>query len=144
MGRCRGIKPRAVFCVSVALLLQSLAPPGYMAGSIDAGWPVILCPEGLPAGFLAHGEHGHHHDETGGGEDVSIDGHCPLGSVLDASTSLAPLQTAIVHSQSGHGRSSIRCTPAGAAGFHSFRPRTTGLIPTLIQNSQRIQHLQPW
>ena len=42
----------ALCAVSLALLLQCLAPPGYMAGSLDDGWPVVLCPEGLPAGFL--------------------------------------------------------------------------------------------
>lgn len=75
--------------VSLALLLQSLAPPGYMAGSLTDGWPVMLCPEGLPAGFLGHGGHGHHHEEAQGGKDLSLDGHCPLGSVLDASAVLA-------------------------------------------------------
>ena len=75
--------------VSLALLLQSLAPPGYMAGSLSEGWPVVLCPEGLPAGYLGHVGHGHHHDEEAGGKDLSLDGHCPLGSVLDASALLA-------------------------------------------------------
>lgn len=81
----------AVICVSLALLLQSLAPPGYMAGSLDGGWPVVLCPEGLPAGFLAHGEHAHHHETAGAGEDVSLDGHCPLGSVMDTTAGVAAL-----------------------------------------------------
>lgn len=75
--------------VSLALLLQSLAPPGYMAGSLSDGWPVVLCPEGLPAGYLGHVGHGHHHDEEAGGKDLSLDGHCPLGSILDASALLS-------------------------------------------------------
>jgi len=79
----------AVVCVSLSLLLQSLAPPGYMAGSVENGWPVILCPEGLPSGFMGHDGHAHHHDAAGAAEDVSLDGHCPLGSVLDATASLA-------------------------------------------------------
>jgi hypothetical protein len=79
----------ALAAVSLALLLQALAPPGYMAGSLDDGWPVVLCPEGLPSGFL--GQHGHHHHQETSGEDMSLDGHCPLGGVLDASVSLTAL-----------------------------------------------------
>lgn len=85
----------ALVSVSLALLLQALAPPGYMAGSLDQGWPVVLCPEGLPSGFLGHDDHqGHHHhgdDKTA--EDVSLDGYCPLGGMLDAAT---PLHAAVV------------------------------------------------
>ena len=79
----------ALAAVSLALLLQALAPPGYMAGSLDDGWPVVLCPEGLPSGFL--GQHGHHHHQETSGEDVSLDGFCPLGGVLDHSISLPAL-----------------------------------------------------
>jgi len=73
----------ALLGVSLALLIQCLAPPGYMAGSLDNGWPVVLCPEGLPAGFLGH--HNHHHHSEEAGEDLSLDGYCPLGGMLDAS-----------------------------------------------------------
>lgn len=82
----------ALVAVSLALLLQCLAPPGYMAGSLDNGWPVVLCPEGLPTGFL--GDHHHHHEE-GTGEDVSLGGYCPLGGILDVSTALPTLNLAI-------------------------------------------------
>ena len=77
----------ALACVSLALILQSLAPPGYMAGSVEDGWPVVLCPEGLPAGFLT-GHHSHEHEVDSGGHDLSLDGHCPLGGVLDAAVPL--------------------------------------------------------
>jgi hypothetical protein len=67
---------------ALALVLQSLAPPGYMPGSISSGWPVILCPEGLPPGFLGH-VHGHHQGASGKHKaDMGLDGHCPLGSIL--------------------------------------------------------------
>jgi len=63
-----------------ALLMQCLAPAGYMAGSLDDGWPVVLCPEGLPSGFVAH----RHHDESAKhAHDWSFSGHCALGGVLD-------------------------------------------------------------
>ena len=80
----------ALCAVSLALLLQCLAPPGYMAGSLEDGWPVVLCPEGLPAGFLGGHAHHHHHAEQSG-DDLSLDGYCPLGGMLDASASLQAL-----------------------------------------------------
>lgn len=90
----------AVAGFALALVLQSLAPPGYMAGSIEDGWPVVLCPEGLPAGFLGHSHHHHEHDHGQGAKDarpdVGLDGHCPLGGMLDASavlTAAGPQQT---------------------------------------------------
>jgi len=76
-----------------ALLLQGLAPPGYMPGSLASGWPVVLCPEGLPKGFLGGGHHhghhqGHHpahHQGSGHGadHDPGLGEHCPLGGMLD-------------------------------------------------------------
>ena len=72
------------FC-GVMLLAGSLAPPGYMPGSIASGWLVVLCPEGLPAGFLEGHTHQHHHDSTqaGGAGDIDAHTYCPLGSALD-------------------------------------------------------------
>ena len=73
-----------MLAVSLVLVLQSLAPPGYMAGSLENGWPVVLCPKGLPDAFLGHAAH-HHHESAAGAEDLPLDGHCPLGSVFDKS-----------------------------------------------------------
>ena len=93
IGRNRGRV--AVLAFAFALVLQSLAPPGYMAGSLEDGWPVVLCPEGLPVGFLglSHSHHHHHHGEGHGHDnagkdarpDLGLDGHCPLGGMLDVS-----------------------------------------------------------
>ena len=105
----------ALVTFALALVLQSLAPPGYMAGSLDDGWPVVLCPEGLPAGFLGHA---HHHHEHGGDNarqehtrpahspahspDRGLDGHCPLGGMLDASaTSVAANLPAVTTGAAG-------------------------------------------
>lgn len=46
-------RPRWPAALIVVLLLHSLAPGGYMPASIATGWPVMLCPDGLPDGFLA-------------------------------------------------------------------------------------------
>jgi len=69
-----------------ALMLQGLAPPGYMPGSLSSGWPVMLCPEGLPKGFLSGGHHHHGHHQAAGGaadHDPGLGEHCPLGGMLD-------------------------------------------------------------
>ncbi len=78
----------AVAAFAFALVLQSLAPPGYMAGSIEDGWPVVLCPEGLPSAFLGHAHHHHEHKKADVRPDMSLDGHCPLGGMLDATAEL--------------------------------------------------------
>lgn len=79
----------AVVLVAIAFLLQSLAPPGFMAGSVADGWPVVLCPEGLPEGFLGS-SHGHHQHEAEGRES-SVDGQCLLGGVLDGTILETPV-----------------------------------------------------
>ena len=88
VAQSRRISVVVFFSVSLVLLLQSLAPPGYMAGSVKNGWPVVLCPEGLPAGFFGHAQH-HHNQEESGSHDQSLGAHCPLGSVLDASATFS-------------------------------------------------------
>ena len=79
--RSRWLTVRVVSVVlCAALVLQCLAPSGYMAGSLEDGWPVVLCPEGLPPGSVAHR---HHDDPAEHGHDWSFSGHCALGGVLD-------------------------------------------------------------
>lgn len=85
-SRIRSRSGAVLWLALAALLLQSLAPPGYMHGSADSGWPVVLCPEGLPAGFLesAHGHHEHQHHGTGSGSSGSgLGDHCSLSGMLD-------------------------------------------------------------
>jgi hypothetical protein len=83
---CSGRSIRAaILAAALALLLQSLAPPGYMAGRLSDGWPVLLCPEGLPVGFLRrHHDHGESTESPMRG-DRSLGGYCPLGGMLDGS-----------------------------------------------------------
>jgi hypothetical protein len=82
-----------VLTVSLALFLQILTPAGFMAGSIDDGWPVVLCPEGLPAGFLANGHDSddahHHHATDGATEGSAVDSACLFGSALDGSVAVS-------------------------------------------------------
>jgi hypothetical protein len=75
-----------------AVLLQALAPPGYMAGPLENGWPVVVCPEGMPAGFMPgfdSGGHDSHQQHDHGDHDnksaTATDGSCLLAGVLDGS-----------------------------------------------------------
>jgi len=87
---------------SLVLLVQGAMPAGYMPASVASGWPVMLCPEGLPAGFLdalnggagsqqiRGGRHHHpHHADLLKNQHAEPHQHttgtdyCPLGSSLD-------------------------------------------------------------
>ena len=100
------------FVLSALLLVQGVMPAGYMPASVDSGWPVMLCPEGLPEGFLsprsaagARPLHHAHHSPVGhdpshaptpadlsapqdhGQHDTgehSASSYCPLGSAINA------------------------------------------------------------
>ncbi|MGP8034978.1 MAG: hypothetical protein ACLPQ6_12680 [Steroidobacteraceae bacterium] len=65
----------ALFALLPALWLQLLIPAGFMPAS-DAPLSLQICPEGFPAGLLAHAGHQHHHrgGAHGGGE------HCAFGA----------------------------------------------------------------
>jgi hypothetical protein len=102
----------AVVLAMAVLALQALSPPGYMPGSLAGGWPVVLCPEGLPTGWLhdlAPAEtHAHHaaaaqpdslpapHDtDHDAGMQLDMLAYCPLGSVLDGTVlAVRPLAVA--------------------------------------------------
>ncbi len=82
-ARGRWQQVRAVWLVAAALLLRALVPAGYMIDpgrAAHAAWPVIVCPDVLPAAappaapHIAHGEHGAH----GAGEH-----HAPPGDADD-------------------------------------------------------------
>lgn len=94
----------ASLLLSLLLLVQGLTPAGFMPAAVESGWLVMLCPEGLPAGFLApsdnphaaHQQHSmaHQHgspaDAAAGHAGHSTDDHhgsvdyCQLGSALHA------------------------------------------------------------
>lgn len=76
------------------LLLQALAPIGYMPASADSGWLFQLCPDGLSPGTMAvlhagHSDalvHAHHAvsqaDHEAGSEAWSMD--CPFAAFSTA------------------------------------------------------------
>jgi hypothetical protein len=51
--------------LAVAGLLRLLVPAGYMPAPLSSGWPVQICPSGLPdsaiQALLGQSQHSHHH-----------------------------------------------------------------------------------
>lgn len=61
------------------LILRAMIPLGYMPGNLVAGEFMVLCPSGVPAGFMQALSHRHHmHDES----SIDIDQVCPIGTAL--------------------------------------------------------------
>ncbi len=88
-----GGKRLTVVLLCLALGMQSLAPPGYMAGSGPGGWIVVLCPEGLPRNFPA-GSHHHGAHDAAAEEGPAMGAHCPLGGMLDTALVSLPVLAA--------------------------------------------------
>lgn len=122
--RPSGTNTCLTFLLSALLLVQGAMPAGYMPASVSSGWPVMLCPEGLPAGFLtirpssdaAAMLHAHHQSPTDGASiTAELDGqtghgehqagehasssYCPLGSAVNAAViaELAQIQSSTRH-----------------------------------------------
>lgn len=142
----------------VALCVRALVPDGFMFGSFANGWPVVLCPDGLPAGYLAQlpgaaaqaahrpgahapapPERGHHadaaasggHTDAGGHADpgVAVAQHCAWGAVLDK-VALAPAQHASGPLPPRHGPVPVRrvLAPASARLRGPASPRAPPLV----------------
>ncbi len=95
--------------VAVSLLMQGLFPSGYMPGNLASGWVAVLCPEGLPAAFVAqlnernagldgHAHHHHHHHHkhhhgAGASGEPAAEGSCQLGSGLDQPVEVAQVKS---------------------------------------------------
>lgn len=58
-----------LFALAAAGLLRLLVPAGYMPAPLSSGWPVQICPDGLPASavhaLLGQSHHHHHHHHLG-------------------------------------------------------------------------------
>ena len=75
---------RRWICAAVLIVLvQSMYPSGFMPSSLADGWPMALCPQGLPMGFLSD-DHHHGHLQHGDQQQRSQLGEfCPIGCGLD-------------------------------------------------------------
>ncbi len=87
---------RLLFTITgTAFLLRLLVPSGYMPASVDSGWPLQLCGNGIPAAVMAHltGAHHHHHahNHAHGGTGSKPE-HCDLGGGFAADTVLASME----------------------------------------------------
>jgi len=95
----RILRPQIILALAATLLLRAMIPAGFMPAAIGAGFPLQVCPSGLPDGALARlaGEHaGHHHHAHHGhheadGENRSGDGghaysaeQCPIAHLIAA------------------------------------------------------------
>lgn len=78
----------------LALAARALIPLGYMPGNLLEGEFMVLCPTGMPEGFLV--AEGHHHHDAHGDADgmVDADRACPIGTSLKYAS--APPDLAIV------------------------------------------------
>lgn len=82
----------ASLLLGLLLVVQGMMPAGYMPASAESGWLVMLCPEGLPEGFLGASSHHHHalhgaaarHADGGPAQhgEGSHDSYCPLGHAV--------------------------------------------------------------
>ena len=67
------------------LMLRASIPDGYMPAPLAAGMPFVLCPSGVPAGFMAQltgAEHHHHHGSEGRADSSGDPSECPVGHML--------------------------------------------------------------
>ncbi len=65
------------------LLLRASIPDGYMPAPLAAGMPFVLCPSGIPAGFMAMPGGPDHHHGHGGDAGAGVDAsQCPIGHML--------------------------------------------------------------
>lgn len=96
MVRLISISRQHVFAaLAAALLLRAMIPAGFMPAAIGAGFPLQVCPSGLPGGALqrlagaaGHDHHHHHHHNhehhTGGDGAAYTAEQCPIGHLLAA------------------------------------------------------------
>ena len=75
----RTLRPQIFLALAATLLLRAMIPAGFMPAAIGAGFPLQVCPSGLPDGALARlaGEHAAHHHHAGHGHHGH---HDPAGS----------------------------------------------------------------
>jgi hypothetical protein len=89
-----------VMLLLAALLLRAAIPDGYMPAAAGSGLLFVLCPSGVPAGFmqaLAGPDHHHHHsDNTESAYDA---GQCPIGHMLSSAMAFDDLSQPAVMPQ---------------------------------------------
>ena len=66
---------------AIALMARVVVPSGFMPASVDSGWPLQLCSDGLTAEMMAGllGHHHHHHEHSNDAPK-----QCELGTALTA------------------------------------------------------------
>ncbi len=117
-----------LYGAGLALLMQSLTPPGTMPDDLTNGWLAKLCPDAIPllatdiAADALHSEHAHHHHaqaSTGDHADHEAKGDCELGSGLHQAAIASDTLLAV----SGPAHRIVEPAPTRAV-FYSTRPAT--------------------
>lgn len=74
------------------LLLRASIPDGYMPAALASGLPFVLCPSGVPTGFMAtltaSDQHRHHETDRSAGSHFES-GQCPIGHMLAPAAAIA-------------------------------------------------------
>lgn len=134
----RTLRPQILLALAVTLLLRAMIPAGFMPAAIGGGFPLQVCPSGLPDGALArlagehgghshHGHHGHHanHANHGGHDDG---GHaysaeqCPIAHLI-AAAALPALAGAALPAAASPAFPVLAPRPPAAVRVHHYRSR---------------------
>lgn len=96
MQQLRARRPPTVLLMAaaMALLLRTVVPAGYMPAPLTSGWPVQICPDGLPVGAIAallgQAHAHHHHGHSASSDDpAALPEQCELGAGFAASAAVS-------------------------------------------------------
>lgn len=79
--------------LGASLLLRVLVPAGYMPAPVADGWPLQLCPDGMPmAAMRALLGDGHHHHRHHGGPAAFAAANAGADAVADTAAAAMPAQ----------------------------------------------------
>lgn len=119
---------RALRLVLASFLLQTAIPLGYMPASIEDGWFVKLCPNGLSAAWvsaLLGDQHKHHSD------DESVFAQCDLGGGLGNPVALSDFAGTAAYSAPESILPVSDYLPATGISHYRPRPRSPPVSPSI-------------
>lgn len=137
MQRPRHRRPPTSLLLAAALtlLLRTLVPAGYMPAPLTSGWPVQICPDGLPLAAVeallgqAHGHH-HHGGDPASGDDTAMPEQCELGAGFAASAAVAGISLQIPAQRPSPARFIKPPAHTSLDELPAFRPRAPPKLPS--------------
>ena len=117
-----------LFAATAALCLQSLFPSGYMPADVSTGWVAMICPDGLPTGFVRslqgdQQHHHHHHHHGAENEPAASMADCQLGGAIDQPVSVAAVMAVALDESVDAWRTAPRHVAVHKAAPSSYRSR---------------------